>query len=582
MTTTRAYIPRIIAWRRAEFVKTCLAWTAFHVTPLAYALLIKAIFDTLSGRAPVGRNPWTFIAILGSAYALRQANFVLCFQLFSHYNYTLHAFLRRNLLDYLMTAGGARILPESPAGAVTRFRDDITDINLYIEYWVDVWGNLAYSVFAIALLFWIDPVIAALVCVPLFGGTLVIRLLQQTIRKFRLQWLEATSRVTDFIGETFAAVQAVKVAGEEDAMTERLRALGHERRKRAVIDVLLIEMIRAFNNGLVYIGIGLLLTAVAWKMGRGSLSIGDLAAFILVLPRVTEVMTFVGGMMAQQKRAGVAIERMEKLMVNAPKGQLANPAPLVLTGPPWSFVSSRRNGIHLETLEIVDLSFQYPGTQAGIEGVSFSLRRGDFVVITGRIGSGKTTLLRVLLGLLPKTAGQVLWNDQPVEDLASFFTPPHSSYTAQIPRLFSETLRDNVLLGDTHDDHLLPALHRAAMETDLAALENGVGTMVGARGVKLSGGQVQRVSAARMFARGTDLMIFDDLSSALDVATEKQLWQSLLSECDATCLVVSHRRPALLRATQILVLENGRITARGTLNELLATCAEMRRIWDED
>jgi len=337
------------------------------------------------------------------------------------------------------------------------------------------------------------------------------------------------------------------------------------------------------NNRTIFaIGVGLLLTAAAWKMGRGSLSVGDLAAFIQILPRVTLVMSFGGAMMAQQKRAGVAIERMEDLLVNAPKGQLVNPAALVLTGPPSSFVSSRREGIRLETLEVVDLSFRYPGTQAGIEGPSFSLRRGDFVVITGRIGAGKTTLLRVLLGLLPKTAGQVLWNGQPVEDLASFFTPPHSSYTAQIPRLFSETLRDNVLLGDTHDDHLLPALKCAAMEIDLAALENGVGTMVGARGVKLSGGQVQRVSAARMFARGADLMIFDDLSSALDVATEKQLWQSLLSESEATCLVVSHRRPALLRATQILVLENGRITARGRLNDLLATCAEMRRIWDED
>jgi ABC-type multidrug transport system fused ATPase/permease subunit len=580
--TTRGYLLRLIAWRRAEFVKNCLAWTFFHLIPLTYALLIKAIFDTLSGRAPVGRNPWTLIVILASAYVLRQINFVYCFQLFSHYNYTLYAFLRRNMLDYLTTAGGARILPESPAGAVTLFRDDISDINLYIERWVDVWGNLAYSICAIALLFWIDPVIAALVCVPLFGGTLLIRLLHQTIRKFRLQWREATSRVTDFIGETFAAVQAIKVAGEEDAMTERLRALGHERQKRAVLDVLLIEMIRAFNNGLVYVGVGLMLTGAAWKMGRGSLSVGDLAVFIQILPRVTQVMSFAGNMMAQQKRAGVAIERMENLLVNAPKGQLVNPAPLVLTGPPSSFVSSRREGIRLETLEVVDLSFRYPGTQAGIEGPSFSLRRGDFVVVTGRIGAGKTTLLRVLLGLLPKTAGQVLWNGQPVEDLASFFTPPHSSYTAQIPRLFSETLRDNVLLGDTHDDHLLPALKCAAMEIDLAALENGVGTMVGARGVKLSGGQVQRVSAARMFARGADLMIFDDLSSALDVATEKQLWQSLLSESEATCLVVSHRRPALLRATQILVLENGRITARGRLNDLLATCAEMRRIWDED
>ena len=582
MTTTQ-YLLRLIAWRRGEFVKNCFAWTLFHLLPLTYALVIKAIFDTLSGRATIGLNPWTLIAILASAYVLRLGNFVWCFQLFSHYNYTLYAFLRRNLLDYLMTAGGALILPESPSGAVTRFRDDISDINLYIERWVDVWGNLAYSIFAIALLFWIDPVIAGLVCLPLFGGTLVIRLLQNNIRKFRLQWLEATSRVTDFIGEAFAAVQAVKVAGEEDAMTERLRVLGHERRKRAVIDVLLMEMIRAFNNGLVYVGIGLLLTGAAWKMGRGnSFSIGDLVVFIQILPRVTQVMTFIGGMMAQQKRAGVAIERLEKLLVNAPEGQIVNPAPLVLTGPLSSFVSSRPEGVRLETLEVVGLSFQYPGATAGIEGLNFSLRRGDFVVITGRIGSGKTTLLRVLLGLLPKTAGKVLWNGQQVEDLASFFRPPHSSYTAQIPRLFSETLGDNVLLGDTHDDHLLPALKYAAMETDLAALENGVGTMVGARGVKLSGGQVQRVSAARMFARGADLMIFDDLSSALDVATEKQLWQSLLSGPKTTCLVVSHRRPALLRATQILVLENGRLTARGTLNELLATCPEMRRIWDED
>src|SRR5262249_51475206 len=168
------------------------------------------------------------------------------------------------------------------------------------------------------------------------------------------------------------------------------------------------------------------------------------------------------------------------------------------------------------------------------------------------------------------------------DDPATFFAPPHSSYTAQIPQLFSETLRDNVLLGDPGDDHLLPALEWAAMGPDLAALENGVDTMVGARGVKLSGGQVQRASAARMFARGADLLIFDDLSSALDVATERQLWRRLLSEREAACLVVSHRRPALRRATQILLLENGRITARGTLDELLATSADMRRIWDQD
>jgi ATP-binding cassette, subfamily B, bacterial len=580
--TTTGYMLRLFAWRRAEFVKNCLAWMFFHIVPLTYAMLVKAIFDTLSGRASVGYNPWTLIAILALAYASRQIGFVYCFRLFTRYNQAIHAFLRRNLLDYLMTARGSRILPESPAGAVSRFRDDVEDVRAYAECWVDVWGILTYGVGAIAFLFWIDPVIAAIVCAPLFGMTLLMRLLSPTIRKFRQRMREATARVTDFIGETFSAVQAVKVAGEEDAMTERFRSLGHERRKRALADVLLTEMTRSINNGLVYVVIGFVLMAAAWKIGRGALTVGDLAVFIQLLPRVTLILTFVGAMMAQHRRVGVATDRMGHLLVDAPKDQLVNPAPLVLTGQLASYAPEPREGTRLDTLEVVGLSFRYPDTQVGIDDVSFSLKRGDFVVVTGSIGAGKTTLLRVLQGLLPKTEGQILWNGRLVNDPATFFTPPHSSYTAQIPRLFSETLRDNVLMGDPHDDHLLPALEWAVMGHDLAALENGVNTRVGARGVKLSGGQVQRASAARMFARDADLLIFDDLSSALDIATEQQLWQSLLSERRAACLVVSHRRPALRRATQILLLENGRIAAHGTLDELLANSAEMRRIFDED
>jgi ABC-type multidrug transport system fused ATPase/permease subunit len=210
------------------------------------------------------------------------------------------------------------------------------------------------------------------------------------------------------------------------------------------------------------------------------------------------------------------------------------------------------------------------------------LKRGEFVVITGRIGAGKTTLLRALQGLLPRQGGEILWNGRPVEDAATFFTPPHSSYTAQMPRLFSETLRDNVLFGERSEERLAWALDLAAMGPDLMALEEGLDTRVGTRGVKLSGGQVQRASAARMFARGADLLIFDDLSSALDVATEQQLWEGLFRERKATCLVVSHRRPALRRATQILLMSEGRIIARGKLDELLASSPEMRRLWDEE
>jgi ATP-binding cassette subfamily B protein len=114
------------------------------------------------------------------------------------------------------------------------------------------------------------------------------------------------------------------------------------------------------------------------------------------------------------------------------------------------------------------------------------------------------------------------------------------------------------------------------MERDLAQLDRGLATEVGTRGVKLSGGQVQRSAAARMFMRDAELLVFDDLSSALDVETERELWERLARERGtATCLVVSHRRPALERADQVLVLNRGRVVARGTPAELRARHPEL-------
>jgi ATP-binding cassette subfamily B protein len=235
----------------------------------------------------------------------------------------------------------------------------------------------------------------------------------------------------------------------------------------------------------------------------------------------------------------------------------------------------------LRLLTVHGLTYRHPGGGRGVEGIDLRLPRGTLTVVTGRVGAGKTTLLRALLGLVPAEAGEIRWNGALVADPAALLVPPRATYTAQAPRLFGETLRANMLLGVPDDPaRVADAVHGAMLERDVAAFPRGLETVVGTRGVTLSGGQVQRVAVARMLVREAGLMVIDDVSSALDPETERALWRNLRGR-GVTCLAVSHRRAALSQADQVVVLKEGRSTRAGHLGHLLATDVEMAALWEE-
>lgn len=464
-------------------------------------------------------------------------------EVFQHYEKLSLSFYKQNRTGDLMN----------------RISEDVSQVRSYVG------PALMYSISTITLflvvisyMFSQDAMLTLYAIAPLPILSVAIYKLSMMIHKRSTIVQQYLSKLTSFTQESFSGISVIKAYGIELQTNDQFEDLAEGSKDKnidlakvqALFGPLMILLIGVSNILVVYIG------GVRYMNGQIA-EIGTLVEFLMYVNMLTWPVAVVGFVTSMIQRAEASQKRINQFLQTEPeiKNEVEEQTPVE------------------GKISFQNLSFTYPdtGIQA-LKNVSFTINPGETLGIVGNTGSGKSTILELIERLYDVEDGMLLIDDIPIKKLNLTDLRHSIGYVPQDAFLFSDTLKNNIKFGkqDATDEEVVEAGKNAVIHDNIMEFSKKYDTVLGERGITMSGGQKQRLSIARAIIKDPQILLFDDSLSAVDTETEEQILQNLnrISR-NKTTVIVGHRISSIKNASKIIVLENGRIIQKGTHAELL-------------
>ncbi|TSD87665.1 ABC transporter ATP-binding protein/permease [Mycobacterium sp. KBS0706] len=513
-------------------VGVILAYGAARVLSLAFGELRDAIFAKVAQRA------------------IRRTGLAT----FQH----LHALSLRFHLDR-QTGGLSRAIERGNAAIDTLLRFMLFNIL----------PTLVEILFVVAVLWWILDLWFALVTLATVVLYIAFTLWVTEWRtKYRRQMNETDQEANTKAIDSLLNFETVKYFGNEDHEARRYEASLIRYEAAAVRSQVSLSLLNMGQAAIIAVG----LTAVMWMAAagivQGRLTVGDFVLANTYLIQLYLPLNFFGFVYREVKQALVDIEKMFSLLG----------VPQEVTDAPGAQPLQVQGG----TVSFTDVEFGYDPRRAILKGVTFAVPAGHTVAIVGPTGAGKSTISRLLFRFYDITAGSVRIDGQDIRDITQASLRAAIGIVPQDTVLFNDTIRYNIAYGrpGASDEEVVAAAQMARIHEFVLRLPDGYDTKVGERGLKLSGGEKQRVAIARTILKDPAILLFDEATSALDTNTEREI-QANLREVSRgkTTLVIAHRLSTVIDADEIIVLADGRIAERGSHAQLLAEDGRYAEMW---